>query len=191
MASDRPKRKAIPLRVKLASAMILVSERDGGRGICDAAIAFADGVKNDEQRAVAVAALLLALGIPDAEFDHDPALGLRGLNDAGDDYEPPQLDPLHIVPRGYVDHRTKTSGTPPGQKVVHVANGDVHKIAKADRLEKARRAMEVDNAAALRSYSTDPLAPVMTSPGVPRSAWPKGRGIQSRPFRKGRKPKNG
>lgn len=156
MASDRPKRKAIPLRVKLDAALI-------------------------------------ALGLdPKAvQFDHSPPIALRQVNAAGDDYVPNQLDPRHIVPMSTAAHRTKTSGTPPGQKVVHVADGDQHKIAKADRLERARRLMEADNAAALEMYRADPLAPVRTSPGVPRSAWPKGRKMQSRPFPKKARPSDG
>jgi hypothetical protein len=98
------------------------------------------------------------------QWDHTPPLALRAVNAAGDDYEPAQLDPRHIVPLDKDAHRTKTSGTPPGQRVVHVADGDQHKIAKAARLERARRLMEEDNAAALEMYRADPLAPVMTSP---------------------------
>lgn len=142
-------------------------------------------------------AALIALGLdPRAtQFDHDPALGLRPLNEDGTDTVPPQLDPKHIVPRSTPAHRTKTTGTPPGQKVVHVANGDQHKIAKAARLERARRA---DLAEGRFGYTTVRLdtkdgqgivseyQPVTAK--AKRVAFPPGRKMQSRPFPKKAKP---
>jgi hypothetical protein len=131
MASDRPKRKAIPLRVKLASVMIALGNDH----------AFCIDAANDPLMGRALMVRLIAAGLrslrlpPDVDYDHDPALGLRPVNAAGDDYDPPQLDPRHITPRAKADHRTKTTGTPPGQKVVTVASGDIHRISKAKRLD--------------------------------------------------------
>lgn len=149
MASERPKRKAIPLRVKLDAALI-------------------------------------ALGLdPKAtEFDHDPALGLRPVNADGDDFDPPQLDPRHIVPRGCADHRTKTTGTPPGQKVVTVANGDQHKIAKAKRLEDDRIRRPIKGFKPDDPLPTNVLSVFGDAERATRSQWPKGRKIQSRGFQK-------
>lgn len=157
-------------------------------------------------------AALIALGLdPRAtQFDHDPALGLRPLNEDGTDTVPPQLDPKYITPRSTVAHRTKTTGTPPGQKVVHVANGDLHKIGKVKRLEEERLAPAVVKEPGGRSWRTgggfdlpgrkiegykpdDPLPPEVTSvlktaELATRSPWPKGRKMQSRPFQKKAKP---
>ena len=129
-------------------------------------------------------AALIALGLdPRAtQFDHDPALGLRPLNEDGTDTVPPQLDPKHIVPRSTPAHRTKTTGTPPGQKVVHVANGDVHKIAKAKR-QADRWAEHEARVAALKAGD---VAAVIPNLNGPHKQWPKGRKMQSRPFQKKR-----
>lgn len=101
------------------------------------------------------------------QLDHHPALGFRERTADGG-YIPDELDPLAMVWRSTVAHRTKTTGTPPGQKVVHVANGDQHKIAKAkrhekDRLERLRQLAEEDGRAAIEFYARDPMAPVMTA----------------------------
>lgn len=150
MASERPNRKAIPLRVKLDAALI-------------------------------------ALGLdPKAtEFDHDPALGLRPVNAAGDDFDPPQLDPRHIVPRAAAVHYAKTNGHRPGEKLVTTANSDKGRIAKAERLEAAR--------IFAIGYSGDaPEGGVIAEArarGIPApKPWPKGRKMQGRPFPKKAKP---
>ena len=125
-------------------------------------------------------AALIALGLdPKAtQFDHDPALGLRPLNEDGTDTVPPQLDPKHIVPRSTAAHRTKTTGTPPGQKVVTVANGDIHKIAKAKRIEEERLAVA-------SGFTGDPTKLGQHDiDAIKKRAWPKGRKMQSRGFQK-------
>lgn len=178
MASDRPARRGIPPRTKLAATLIRVGMAP------EIAVWLSGRVPWAAVGRVLLESLLLDLGIEDAEFDHDPPLGLRAVNAAGDDYDPPQLDPKHIVPRRKVDHRTKTSGTPPGQKVVHVADGDQHKIAKAARLEAKRLADE--GLARLRNAAEEAGADMPK--GWPRSSFPKGRKMQSRPFPKRARP---
>jgi hypothetical protein len=93
-------------------------------------------------------ACLRALGLDpnEVQWDHSPPLALRDYDDATQRYTPDELDPAHLYPmpthdkvnpetgETMIGHRTKTSGTPKGQKVVHVADGDQHKIAKADRI---------------------------------------------------------
>lgn len=49
---------------------------------------------------------LLALGKKPSEIDwsHEPALGLRAINEAGTDYDPPQLDPRYLFIRDRAEH---------------------------------------------------------------------------------------
>lgn len=129
----RPKRKSIPWRVKLISLLIW-------RGLShDAAVLIADHL-DPKLRDKTLPKLLAAGGLDHkaVQWDHDPALGLRPVNAAGDDYDPPQLDPRHIVPRAKDDHYRKTHGHLPGEGAATTADSDQGKIAKAERLEKAR-----------------------------------------------------
>lgn len=183
MASDRPKRKAIPVRIKLAATLIFSGMRP------DVAEWFSKGMLKDEVRTGMLLTLLASLGLPDdAEFDHDPALGLRPVNAAGDDFDPPQLDPRHIVPRSPAAHYAKTNGHRPGEKLVTTASSDKGRIAKAERLEASRY---------IPGFKpTDPLPPDVTvafdtadrasrtGKVHSRALWPKGRKIQSRGFDK-------
>lgn len=81
--SDRPKRKQIPLAIKLH-----VFVRQKGR--------------------CALTGRRLA-GVHAAEFDHYPALSLRPVAASGTDFDPPQLDPEYIRALSPDAHRTKTS----------------------------------------------------------------------------------
>ena len=110
-----------------------------------------------------LAAALRALKLdPDrVDWDHQPPLGLRERTPTGG-YLPDELDPAGLVPMAPHEHDTKTNGTPPGQKVVTVANGDKHKIAKAKRLG----ALTAGNAPAKKFH------------------WSTGRKLQSRGFEK-------
>ena len=98
--TDRPKRKKIPLGVKLEACLKIMRSH-----------------------------LLLDEGF--VEWDHHPALELRPLNAAGDDYEPPQLDPNYIQPLVRADHALKTNGPHHDH-----SQGDKGKIAKVKRLER-------------------------------------------------------
>lgn len=130
----RPARKAIPLEVKIRVCMVrlglIETIHDSSawtlRRLRDGGIA----------RQAALDVLLITMGFdPDhVQWDHSPPLGLRTLNDAGDDYVPPQLSPYHLYPMTTDEHRRKTSGAAPGEGRAHVADSDVHKIAKVKRL---------------------------------------------------------
>ena len=95
----RPKRKKIPLGVKLEACLKIMRSH-----------------------------LLLDEG--SIEWDHCPALELRPLNAAGDDYEPPQLDPNYIQPLVRADHALKTNGPHHDH-----SQGDKGKIAKVKRIQ--------------------------------------------------------
>ena len=113
--------------------------------------------------------LLLKIDPKDVQWDHDPPLGLRSINDAGTDYEPPQHDPQYIQPLSAAAHALKTDGD-------HVPlSGDKSRISKAKRLERGpscREALAAGKAAreADLSLSTNPHAQ-----GTPeRSSWSNG-----------------
>ena len=98
---------------------------------------------------------MLGLDPDDVEWDHDPALGVRPINEDGTDYDPPQHDPRYITPRSRENHAEKTNGTK-----ATTAGSDKNRIAKVNRILGK------------------------TKQGQPKRAWPKGRKIQSRPFPK-------
>ena len=86
--------------------------------------------------AVKLAAALHALGLDpaDTEFDHDPSLGMRPIDEATGDTIPPANDFRYIVPRDRGSHKAKTFGS-------HIPlSGDVQKIKKLDRIEKDQAA---------------------------------------------------
>lgn len=106
---------------------------------------------------VKVEACIRALGLDPAKVDwhHTPPLQLRPLNGAGTDYDPPQLDPRHIVPLARADHQRVTTDRRGESKLSVTGNGDVSRIAKVKRIrgETKRKA---------------------------KRTWPKGRPIKSR-----------
>ena len=86
-----------------------------------------------ETRVQSLLLLLVRAGMletTDVQWDHHPALELRPLNAAGDDYEPPQLDPRYIQPLVRADHALKTNGP----RHDH-SQGDKGKIAKVKRIQ--------------------------------------------------------
>ena len=81
---------------------------------------------------VKVEVLLRALGLKGVkiEWSHEPAIGLRAINDAGTDYKPPQLDPDFIYARPKLEHTHITfqnNGT---------GRGDLTAIAHTKRVIK-------------------------------------------------------
>jgi hypothetical protein len=70
------------------------------------------------------ALLLLGLDPKAVEWHHEPPLKLRPWT--GEDYDPPQHDPKHIVPLPIIDHRERTATT------------DIPAIAKTNRLMAAQ-----------------------------------------------------
>ena len=129
---------------------------------------------------LAVALRLLGFEGP-VEFDHDPALALRDWDEAAGDFTPPQLDPNYIVIRTRDDHRAKTGGRK-GEKRSTSYGSDAHAIAKLDRLtadhqEFCRRLLAKDAGEAVPPPRKSKI------PSRP-NAWPKGRKLRGRPFRR-------
>lgn len=124
---------------------------------------------------VKLEAAILQLGLdPNAvDFDHDPALGLRILDEETGRYEPDANDPRFITVRARTrdedGHKAKTFG-----KGGTSAGSDIHRIAKIKRLSKARAAL--DDALAAKATGTE-RSPA-SKPG--KRLWPKGRKLQSR-----------
>ena len=130
--TDAPRRKSIPLGVKLAVA-------------------------------------LRALGVKASEIDysHEPALGLRAINDDGTDYKPAQLDPEFIFIRARAAHDEitfKDNGT---------GRGDLTAIAHVRRTA-SKHGAHVQRIAAKGTGQKPP----------PK----RGRRLQSRGFGKGQRP---
>jgi hypothetical protein len=126
----RPKRKTIPLGVKR-----MVLTRQGG--YCPEC---GEVLRND------------------TEYDHRPAIILRQVNAAGDDYDPPQNDPDHIEALHKSCHLRRTVGRVVGAaKTVTTKGSDAGLAAKFRRLER----------------------PIKT-----KRKWPSGPKMQSRPFPK-------
>jgi hypothetical protein len=119
---------------------------------------------------------LRALGVTEAEIDwsHEPALGLRPVNDAGTDYVPPQhsVDHLFIRKRPDHDHITfKNNGT---------GRGDLTAIAHVKRVSRKHQ----QHRAAIEAKVTgdDPPAPRRRKRAIAARVdpWPKGRKLQNR-----------
>jgi hypothetical protein len=140
--SDRPKRKAIPAKVKVEVCLLLLRRH----GI-----------------------------LPEGplQWDHFPSLGLRPVNESGDDYDPPQLDPRYIDPMPVASHAFKTNGP----KHDH-SQGDKGRIAKVKRLEADRL---------FAQSVVAPTLPVYVALGNAMIRGKAKRKLPSRPFPKGRK----
>lgn len=111
MENKRPRRKAIPLKVKQA-----VCERQNWLCLCGCG----NNVGTYQHKAT-------------TRFDHTPSIFLRVVNDAGTDYVPPQNDPDFIVARCLVSDGRKTHGGKRGT----TAGSDINAIAKQRRRERA------------------------------------------------------
>jgi hypothetical protein len=107
---DRPKRKPTPIKIQLEVAKRQLAELLG----------------HDLDK------------LPELQLDHDPALGLRPVDETGLDYSPGQHDPRFLVWRTKGDHARKTTGRKGESKLSISGNGDVSRIAKAERIEKKR-----------------------------------------------------
>jgi hypothetical protein len=123
---------------------------------------------------VKLQAAVLQLGLdPNAvDFDHDPALGLRVFDATTKTYTPDANDPKFITVRARGDdHKPKTFGNG-----ATTAGSDIHRIAKIKRLEKSQAALE-------RALDAKVFGGTEAEPSRKRP-WPKGRKLQSRPFRR-------
>jgi hypothetical protein len=118
-----------------------------------------------------LAVALAALGVRESDIDwsHEPALGLRAINDDGTDYVPAQHDPAFIFIRPRADHDRitfKDNGT---------GRGDLTAIAHVKRA--SRKHHQHLAAIAAKLLGGDPPAPAR-----------KVRKIVSRGFEKGQRP---
>lgn len=73
------------------------------------------------------------------QCDHNPALGLRPV-DAKGQHVPHQHSPAHLEWLHTVQHKVKTTGRR-GESKLSLRDGDQAKIAKTDRIVRAREAL--------------------------------------------------
>lgn len=104
------------------------------------------------------------------ELDHDPALALRKVNAALNDYDPPQHDPNYLRWRMPAEHKVKTFGCK-----ATTAGSDIHLIAKSKRVTRDQEDFR------RRMLAKEPGQDVR-----PGSKWAKGRKLQSRGFERRR-----
>ena len=105
---------------------------------------------------------LSAMGLSGAELDHNPALALRRRRGTGKDtvYSPAANNPNFLEYRLDDGHLEKTTGRKPGaERTVTSKGSDRWLIAKFNRLEGRTKKR-------------------------PRTKWPKGRKLRSKPFPK-------
>jgi hypothetical protein len=76
----------------------------------------------------------------EVDLDHDPALGLRPWNEETQDTIPTANDPKYLVWRPKAEHKLKTTGRKGESDLSITGNGDVSRIAKADRLAEDHEA---------------------------------------------------
>lgn len=108
--NERPKRRAIPKRIK--------------RKVCREQAGICAGF--------GCIALVSADPRMNTHFDHEPALRLRNVRSDGKDYIPPQHSPHHIDARCPPCHHAKTHGTG-----ATTAGTDTGKIKKERKRAKA------------------------------------------------------
>lgn len=110
----RPKRKAIPLRVKA----IVLERQNQHCAACKTIFTAEDKI----------------------EFDHRPPIILRAVNVNGDDYHPPQNDPDYIDALHTGCHLKRTVGRLPGaERTITTKGSDAHLAAKFRKLEGANK----------------------------------------------------
>ena len=122
----------------------------------------------------------LRLDPANTEFNHDPPIELRPLNDAGTDTVPPMNDPRHIVPMSKEAHKKETFGDP-----AVPLSGHISRIAKTKRLEEKHVAFRQRMLARGDDpFTEDKLLASITGwcreVTWPKRAWPKGRKIARR-----------
>lgn len=112
------------------------------------------------------------------EFDHDPPLELRAVDEVSGEHRPHQHDVRFLVWRPKKAHRQKTTGRK-GESKLSIGDGDAQKIAKVRRRDKKRAAEAA--AAAKAEFPDLPLDcrnEIRSNSDAPK----KKRKIQSRGF---------
>lgn len=152
MSEDRPRRKAIPDKIKLQVVL-----RQGG--LCKHC-----GHKLE--------------GLETVNFDHRPAIINRDVNEDRTDYLPAQLDPeyieaIHISPC----HDVRTNG-PGGEKRITTAGSDKHTRDKNRRLAQEHQNFRALTQAKHASIHEGDFEPAIDEPprrraGKPKTKWPK------------------
>lgn len=104
--------------------------------------------------------------VPDWQLDHDPALALRAVDDAGA-HQPHQHDVRFLVWRPRVEHAVKTTGRR-GESDLSIRDGDQGRIAKVKRRDRKRAAEQAE-----ASAPASPLKPAKSK-----------RSMRSRPEKK-------
>ena len=83
---------------------------------------------------------LSAMGLHDAQLDHDPALILREFNNRTGRYTPAANDPDHLIYRAPRAHLQKTIGRrADAEKTVTTKGSDIWLKSKFRRLEQPRK----------------------------------------------------
>ena len=118
MANDGPKRRAPPARVKKA-----VRERQKGKCGCRARCG----------------AVLPPDGKGLVQYQHDPALGIRPVNEAGTDWIPPQHDPDHLFAELVACHLRETNEGRSGATSIGSDRHAIDKVKRAERPPKPKR----------------------------------------------------
>lgn len=109
--TDRPKRRAIPVRIK--------RQIIAGQKVCPCGCG-----------------LELTIGLP-THWDHEPALRLRNVNRRRTDYIPKQHDRRYIVGRCVPSHKVKTHGT--GATTAGTDIGKISKERRRSRKPRFKR----------------------------------------------------
>lgn len=179
----RPARKAIPLEVKVRACLHRLNMGSQAEAVIQTA------KRTSTLKGQLLPILLSMLGFDPRKkvhWDHSPALALRERRPDGT-YIPDDLDPAHLYPMTPEAHARKTSGSAPGEGKATVANSDQHRIAKTTRLEKKRMMTEREANAIIDTALRDDAvkyAQDRPAPYAPKSKFPQGRKMQSRPFPK-------
>lgn len=114
------------------------------------------------------------------EFDHDPPLELRAVDEATGEHRPHQHDVRFLVWRPKKAHRAKTTGRK-GESKLSIGDGDAQKIGKVRRRDKRRAAEAAQREAA--EFSELPIAELSELRSTKNRPTEKKRKFQSRGFK--------
>lgn len=123
------------------------------------------------------------------EFDHDPPLELRAVDEVSGEHRPHQHDVRFLVWRPKKAHRQKTTGRK-GESKLSISDGDAQKIAKVRRRDKKRAAEAAEAALAveceLPDFSLADRSDIRLNSIKPKRKFPKRPNAWPEPKRAGR-----